>query len=380
MARLQNGLKFPPENTNSIAINVSGLIQTPLYPLHLKLNAKMVAFAGYQLPIQYPSGIIKEHLHCRSQTGFFDISHMGQCLISGDNIAEQLDKLIPSNIKKLAPEQQLYTVLTHPDGGIIDDIIISRLKNNYLIVVNAACKEKDFTYLQSKLKADIQILTEQALLALQGPVAKDIMFQLSEPACKLSFMQTIETEIEGFKCIISRCGYTGEDGFEISVPNQYARELADLILSFQQVQAIGLGARDTLRLEAGLGLYGNELNDNISPVEASLSWLIDKHKMNYPGAKKIQQQLQKGASKKRIGLIVDGKIPVRERSEVCTKNEQLIGVITSGGFSPTLNKPIAMASIDQACADDILYAIVRNKKITLQVTRLPFVPHQYYRG
>lgn len=359
---------------------MSELKQTPLHSLHLALNAKMVAFAGYHMPLQYPSGIIKEHLHCRSQAGFFDISHMGQCLISGDNVAEQLDKLIPGNIIKLASGQQLYTVLTNPDAGIIDDIIITRLKNHFMIVVNAACKEKDFAYLQSKLSSEIRLLPEQALLALQGSAAKDIMSQLSEPACHLSFMHVIETDIEGIKCTISRCGYTGEDGFEISVPNQYVREFADLILSFQQVQAIGLGARDTLRLEAGLSLYGHELNKLISPVEAGLSWLIDKTKMDYPGANIIRQQLQKGAHRKRVGLVINGKIPVRERSEVYTENEQLIGVITSGGFSPSLNKPIALALIDRPCTDKTLYAIVRNKKITLQVTSLPFVPHKYHRG
>jgi aminomethyltransferase len=304
---------------------------------------------------------------------------MGQCLVGGDNITEQLDKLIPSNIKKLAPGQQLYTVLTNPDAGIIDDIIITRLKHHYMIVVNAACKEKDFSYLQSRLKNEIRLLPEQALLAIQGPDAKDIMFQLNEKASKLSFMHAIEADIEGIQCTISRCGYTGEDGFEISVSNQYARKLADLILSFQQVQAIGLGARDTLRLEAGLSLYGHELKDNISPVEAGLSWFIDKQKTDYPGVKIIHQQLQKGAPRKRVGLTIVGKIPVRELSEVYTETEQWVGLITSGGFSPSLNKPITLALIDHACSDKILYAIVRNQKITMQVTPLPFVPHNYHR-
>jgi len=359
---------------------VSDLKKTPLYDLHLALNAKMVAFAGYQLPLQYPTGIIKEHLHCRSQVGLFDISHMGQCLVSGDNMTEQLDSLTPTNIKNLASGQQRYTVLTHSDGGIIDDIIITRLQNNFLIVVNAACKEKDFAYLQSKLSGKIRVLSDQALLALQGPAAKNIMSQLSPPACHLSFMHALRTDIQGIECTISRCGYTGEDGFEISVAGQYAGQLAELILSFQQVQPVGLGARDTLRLEAGLSLYGHELNENITPVEAGLSWLIDKHKQDYPGAERIQQHSQQGAPRKRVGLTIEGKQPVREHHEIHTQNGQLTGIITSGSFSPSLNKPIALGLIDRQCSDKILYAHIRNRKIPMQVTPLPFVPHRYYRG
>ncbi len=340
----------------------------------------MVSFAGYQMPVQYPIGIIKEHLHCRSKAGFFDISHMGQCLVKDKNMAEQLDKLVPSNIRTLKCGQQRYTVLTNPDGGVIDDIIITRLENEWLIVVNAACKETDFVYLQSKLNSHFQILTKQALFALQGPSAKDIMLELSPSACSLSFMQAIETNINGIECTISRSGYCGEDGFEISVASQFSQEIAELILSFQQVQAIGLGARDTLRLEAGLSLYGHELNNEISPVEGGLSWLIDKNKKNYPGSEKINQQLEQGAPRKRVGFIIDGKIPVREQHQIFTENDTLVGIITSGGFSPSLNKPIAMGLIEQSCFEKNLYAIVRNKKIAMQITPLPFIPHRYHRG
>ena len=340
----------------------------------------MVSFAGYQMPVQYPLGIIKEHLHCRSQAGFFDISHMGQCLVKDKNITERLDCLVPSNIKNLACGQQKYTVLTNPDGGIIDDIIITHLENEWLIVVNAACKDTDFAYLQDMLNGQIQLLDNQALFALQGPMAKDVMTELAYPACNLSFMQAIKTNINGIECIISRSGYCGEDGFEISVASQFAQELAELILSFQQVEAIGLGARDTLRLEAGLSLYGHELNNEISPVEGGLSWLIDKSKKDYPGAEKIKQQLQNGAPRKRIGLIIDGKIPVREQYQIFSENKNLVGIITSGGFSPSLNKPIAMGLIEQSCSDKTVYAIVRDKKIAMQVTPLPFVPHRYHRG
>jgi len=359
---------------------MSDLKHTPLYDLHLALNAKMAPFAGYQMPIQYPSGIIKEHLHCRSLAGFFDISHMGQCLVSGDNIAVQLDKLVPSDILELSSGEQRYTVLTNAEGGIIDDLIIARLEDGFMLVFNAACKEKVITYLQSNLRGHLQLLLEHALLALQGPNAKDVMAELSVQACDLAFMQVLQIDINGMQCTISRSGYTGEDGFEISVAKQHAQLLAELILSFAQVQPIGLGSRDTLRLEAGLSLYGHELNDGISPVEAGLSWLIDKNKCGYPGAEVIQQQLQQGAARKRVGLLVEGKIPVRDHCRVYSGDDVLVGTITSGSFSPSLNQPIALALIDAQCSDKTLYAQVRNKRIALHVTKLPFVAHQYYRG
>jgi len=359
---------------------MSDLKHTPLYDLHLALNAKMASFAGYQMPIQYPSGIIKEHLHCRSLVGFFDISHMGQCLVSGDNAAEQLDKLVPSDILNLSEGEQRYTVLTNAEGGIIDDLIIGHLGDGFMLVFNAACKGKVLSYLQGNLHCHFQVLSEHALLALQGPSAKDVMAELSAQACDLAFMQVLRTDINGIQCTISRSGYTGEDGFEISVAKQHAQLLTELILSFTQVQPVGLGARDTLRLEAGLSLYGHELNDDISPVEASLSWLIDKNKCGYPGTEVIQQQLQQGAARKRVGLLVEGKIPVRDHCQVYSGDDVLVGTITSGSFSPSLNQPIALALIDAQCLDKTLYAQVRNKKIALQVTKLPFVAHQYYRG
>nr|HIL75202.1 glycine cleavage system aminomethyltransferase GcvT [Rhodospirillales bacterium] len=356
---------------------MSDLKQIPLYDLHRSLNAKMVTYAGYQMPVQYPTGIIKEHLHCRSQVGFFDISHMGQCLLRGLNIMEKLDLLIPSALNNLAKGHQCYSVLTNASGGIIDDLMISRLDNDLMIVVNGNCKEKDFAYLKSRL--NVQVLSDQALFALQGPMAKIVMAQLSDQACQLYYMQTVKTKVKGIKCIISRSGYTGEDGFEISVANHYAREMAELLLSFQQVKPMGLGARDTLRLESGFCLYGNELTDTITPVEASLHWLIDKDKRNFPGEKIIREQLQRGAVSKRIGLIVEGRIPVREHQSIHDSDHRIVGMISSGRFSPSLNKPIAMALIDGQCSDATLYAYVRNKTIAMQVTPLPFVNPRYHR-
>jgi len=359
---------------------MSDLKRTPLYELHLALNAKMVSFASYQMPIQYPLGIIKEHIHCRAQAGFFDISHMGQCIVQGNHVAAQLDKLVPSDVLSLAQGEQRYTVLTNPTGGIIDDLIIGRLENSFMLVFNAACKDKVIQYLQSQLQGDFQVLSDYALLAIQGPSAKQVVAELAPLACELKFMQVMQTFINGVQCTISRSGYTGEDGFEISIKNQDAQALAELILSFDSVVPIGLGARDTLRLEAGLSLYGHELSDDISPVEAGLTWLIDKEKLIYPGVDIIQNQLKHGAKRKRVALLIDGKIPVRDHVQIVTAEGELVGSVTSGGFSPTLNQPIALALINASCKDSLLFAQIRNKKIALQVTKLPFVAHQYFRG
>ena len=358
------------------------LKQTPLYSLHLELNAKMVEFAGYLMPVQYDKGIIHEHLHCRHHAGFFDISHMGQCLILGAKAASELERLTPSNITGLKLGEQKYTVLTNPDGGVIDDIIITRIDAGLMIIVNAACKEKDFAHLKNQLKAcEFQELPDQALLALQGVAAVKVMEKFSPDATKLSFMQSCATEIKGMVCHISRSGYTGEDGFEISVANEQAETLARLLLAEKEVEPIGLGARDTLRLEAGLCLYGHELNESITPVEAGLRWIIKKDHSQFLGAEKILQQLARGAEIIRVGLLVDSKIPVREGSVITDSEDKVIGHVTSGSFSPSLGKPVALALIEKNAAslDNRLYAQVRNQKLAVTVTRLPFVPHRYHR-
>ena len=371
------------------------LKQTPLYNLHLKLGAKMVPFAGYHMPLQYDKGIIHEHLHCRSQAGFFDISHMGQCLILGDSAAGELERLTPSDITGLKSGKQKYTVLTNNDGGIIDDIIITRIDSGLMIIVNAACKDKDFAHLKSHLSGQCEFkeLPDHALFALQGPLAATVMQKYSADAAGLSFMQACETEINGIPCTISRSGYTGEDGFEISVANQYAEQLACLLLAEDAVEAVGLGARDTLRLEAGLSLYGHELNETITPVEAGLQWVFKKSfgsaqdrsfgplRTKFPGADKILDQLQQGTEKIRAGLLVESKIPVRDGCEIINSEDNVIGHVTSGGFSPSLGKPVAMALLDPASAGlgNTLYAIVRDRKIAVTVTKLPFIPHRYHR-
>ncbi len=359
---------------------MTDLKQTPLHDLHLQLGAKITAFAGYQMPVQYGHGIIHEHLHCRSHTGFFDISHMGQCLILGENAASQLEKLTPGGIVDLAPGAQKYTLLTNDAGGVIDDIIVTRLEAGLSIIVNAGCKDKDFAYLQQQLAEDCAFieLSDRALFALQGPGAVEVIGQYSPAASALFFMQACATEISGIACDISRSGYSGEDGFEISVANPDAERLARLLLAQEGVEPIGLGARDTLRLEAGLCLYGHELNETITPIEAGLKWLFKKGHSHFPGAEKILAQIRDGAPQSRVGLLVDSRIPVREGCAIYHLDQQ-IGYVTSGSFSPSLNRPVAMALLDRRFAEagTALTAIVRNAPIAVKVSPLPFVPHRY---
>jgi aminomethyltransferase len=361
---------------------VSTLNKTPLYKLHLELNAKMVPFAGYKMPVQYPSGIIEEHLHCRHHAGFFDISHMGQFVISGLSAAQELEKLSPGNINGLAIGQQRYAVLTNDSGGIIDDIIVTRRESGFLIVVNAACKDKDYAHLKHHLPdhCRIEILQDQALFALQGPSAANIMAQLSEQASKLLFMQACHTRIADLDCFISRCGYTGEDGFEISIANQHAETMAKLLLAFNEVAPIGLGARDTLRLEAGLSLYGHELSETITPVEAGLKWTFRKDATNFPGAEFIQSRLKTTPAIKRVGLQLEGRIPARQNTELFDSLDNKVGLVTSGSFSPSLERPIALGLIDSSNKDPVLFAKVRNRTITANISPLPFVTHHYLRS
>lgn len=367
------------------------LKKTPLYNLHLELGARMVPFADYLMPVQYPKGTLHEHLHCREQTGFFDISHMGQCLILGEDAVGGLEQLAPGNFSGLKSGWQKYTVLTNANGGVIDDIVVTRIDTGLMIIVNAACKDKDFKYLYNHLsgRCCFNELSGQALFALQGPAAASVMARLSPPAAELLFMQARGTYIDGIKCNISRSGYTGEDGFEISVAKHSAEQLARIILAEKEVEPIGLAARDTLRLEAGLCLYGHEINETITPIEAGLQWLFKKSYSQasgpidapFPGADKIIPQLQNGPKRIRVGLLVDGKIPVRDGNVILDSTDNAIGYVTSGGYSPSLGLPIAMALIDTKAAEpgNELYSIVRNRRVTATVTALPFVPHRYRR-
>lgn len=368
------------------------LNKTSLFDLHVELGAKMVGFADYHMPVSYKSGIIKEHLHTRKYAGLFDISHMGQIRLSGKNTGAELEKLVPGNIQGLKNQRQRYTVFTNQQGGIMDDLIVGRLDEGWMLVVNAACKQQDFDYLCQQLPAGCSpvLLEDQALLALQGPLAAEILeLLITEGSAAIPFMATAQVVIATIPCQISRCGYTGEDGYEISVANNQAQALARLLLAHEQVQAIGLGARDTLRLEAGLCLYGHDIDTATTPVEAGLSWVIDRNylkpdakKPEFPGAQKILAEFQSAPDRKRVGILPLGRAPVREGAELYNQNNDQVGNITSGGFGPSVGSPIAMGYVtsEYSAIDTQLTAQVRDRNLDVKVVALPFVPHRYYRS
>lgn len=355
----------------------------PLRALHRELGAKTGPFAGYEMPIQYLNGIVQEHRHCRSRVGFFDLSHMGQFFVTGSGAAEALQRLVPSNLLDLAEGRQKYTVLTNSDGGIIDDIIVGRLPKGFMLVVNAACKDKDFDYLSRQLSSECHIeeWTGRALFAVHGPMAAQIMTGLNKYLDRLGFMSVCETTLKGISAVVSRSGYTGEDGFELSVYEGNAERLARWMLADENVAPIGLGARDTLRIEAGLCLYGHELTETVTPVEAGLKWLIDRTRSNYPGAKTVVRQLREGVERQRTGLLIDGKIPLREGSVLFDQADNTVGHVTSGSYAPSLDQPVAMAMVQSNFAKigTSLYATVRNHRITASVSSMPFFPHRYNR-
>ena len=351
----------------------------------------MVAFAGYSMPIHYTEGIIEEHLHTRSCAGLFDVSHMGQLVISGKGVTQGLEKLMPIDLEQLAVNQQTYSLLTTEQGGILDDLIITRWDHEcFFIVVNAACKQQDINHFRQHLpSAEIKVLDQQSLLALQGPKAKQVMAALAPEANKLLFMQGCSVSIEGIRCYITRSGYTGEDGFEISVASQHCARLAERLLADKKVRWIGLGARDSLRLEAGLCLYGHDMDQQTSPVEANLLWSISESRRTggskqggFLGADIILAHADKGAGRKRVGFVVEGRAPVREGAEIVDNTGAVIGVITSGGFSPSLQKPIAMGYVATAfsAVGTELKALVRGKPRTITLSPMPLVPQSYYRG
>lgn len=364
---------------------------TALEPLHRALGARMVPFAGYSMPVQYPSGIIQEHLHTRSAAGLFDVSHMGQVIVSGPHAAQELESIMPADLLALPPLRATYSLLTNTEGGVCDDLIVTRLDDHrFLLVLNAACKHSDLALIQAACTtASVEVLEKQALLALQGPAARPVLSGLMPGVNALSFMQAGEFNIEGIRCWVSCSGYTGEDGFELSVANDDAESLARLLLNQPQVAAIGLGARDSLRLEAGLCLYGHELTDRISPVGAGLRWAIARARRpggdragGYPGADQIAYELSNGTEKKRVGLKVAGKRPVREGQAVHTVDGALIGTISSGGFGPSVGAPVAMAFVDASVTEPgtEFQIDVRGTWITAHVIALPMIAPGYHRG
>jgi aminomethyltransferase len=367
----------------------SDLRKTPLHPLHVGLGARMVPFAGYDMPVQYPDGIIKEHLHTRSQAGLFDVSHMGQALLDGDDPAAALETLTPADVAGLKDGQQRYALLLNDDGGIRDDFMVARLPNERALhlVVNAATKESDFAYIAERLKgrAELKPLPIRALLALQGPFAEDVLARHDYDVQKLGFMRIGRFNIAGAPAIVSRSGYTGEDGFEISVAASEADHVARALLAESEVKPIGLGARDSLRLEAGLCLYGHDIDETTSPIEASLAFSIGKRRKmarDFPAAERLMGEFFDGTKRKRVGLRVQDKVPAREGAEIVDKTGRVIGRITSGGFGPSVGAPIAMGYVETEFATDgtELGVVVRSKTLPLQVAPMPFVPHRYKRN
>lgn len=357
--------------------------QTALYALHKDLKAKITSFAGYAMPLHYPTGIIKEHLHTRRKAGLFDISHMGQIHLTGEQSASKLEQLVPSHIQNLKTGQQRYTVLTNKTGGIIDDLIIANTGSYLLLIVNAARKTTVLHHLKKHLPKHCQVTlqNEQALFALQGPMATKVLEHHDPQLREMPYMRICQTQINDLPCIISRSGYTGEDGFEISVANQHANSLALHLLGHRDVLPVGLGARDSLRLEAGLCLYGHDLSSDITPVEANLAWLIAKDRTDYLGAKRILYQFREGAERYRVGIETSSKSILREGTELFDQQGNKVGYISSGSFGASVNKPVAMGYISAELTPPgtVLFCNQRNKQIEVTVTRLPFIQHRYYR-
>ena len=368
-------------------------LTTPLTALHEELGARMVPFAGYSMPVQYPLGIKQEHLHTRKAAGLFDVSHMGQVWLTGDRVDEALERLVPADIVDLPVNRQRYALLTNDQGGILDDLMISRHEDGFYLVVNAACREADIAHLRANLGDNVQLeeMTDRALVALQGPSAETVLSRLQPAVADMVFMDNKKMELMGETAIISRSGYTGEDGYEISVPASIAEDFVRKLLADPEVEAIGLGARDSLRLEAGLCLYGNDIDTTTTPVEAAISWAVGKPRRRggareggFPGAERILEQMEtRDIKRKRVGLVAEGKAPVREGATLYAGEEggEPIGEVTSGNFGPSMGGPIAMGylSLEAAEVGNTVYADVRGKRRPMKVSATPFVKPGYQR-
>lgn len=370
-----------------MADHESELLKTALYDLHVELGAKMVPFAGYAMPVQYPLGVKGEHLHTRAKAGLFDVSHMGQVRLTGENRVAELEKLVPGDIAILKPGRTRYSAFTQDDGTILDDLMITNAGDSLFLVINAACKDDDIVHMRANLGDGVSLeeIDDRALVALQGPDAAKVLARFAPTVAELKFMGFAEIEIAGVPCFVTRSGYTGEDGYEISVPNTDAEALARKLLGEDEVEAIGLGARDSLRLEAGLCLYGNDIDTTTTPVEGDLTWIINKRRRaegGFRGADVILDQLESGADRKRVGIKPEGKAPAREHTQILNTDGEEIGEITSGGFGPTVDGPIAMGyvAIEFSEPGTKVDLMVRGKARPAEVVALPFTPHRYFRG
>lgn len=366
----------------------SDLKTVPLDSLHRALGARMVPFAGYAMPVQYADGILAEHSHCREHAALFDVSHMGQAYLKGPDVSAALETIVPGSYQELKPGRQRYTVLTNDKGGILDDLmVVKKSKDCLFLVVNAACKERDFAHIRAALagKAELEILEDRALVALQGPQAGKVMAHFAPAAESMVFMDAGPLDVGGIPCFVTRSGYTGEDGFEISVAADQAEKLVRHFLEMPEVKPAGLGARDSLRLEAGLPLYGSDIDETTTPVEAGLPFAVGKRRREeggFPGAEVILAQFRDGVARKRVGIQPEGRAPARAHTEIQDGQGNRIGEVTSGGFGPTVGGPVAMGYVDAAFAEagTPLTLIVRGKPMEARVVDLPFVEQRYKRG
>ena len=367
-----------PQNTETAAA-------TPLHGLHVELGAKMVPFAGYDMPVQYPSGVMAEHNHCRAAAGLFDVSHMGQVRLVGADPAAALERLVPGDIQGLAPGQMRYTMFTSAEGGILDDLMALRRDDCVFLVVNAACKAEDLAHLAAHLDdVEIDHQADRGLLALQGPGAVAALVRHAPDVAAMPFMTAKEISLAGAPCLVTRSGYTGEDGFEIGMDGDAADRVARLLLADPSVAPIGLGARDSLRLEAGLCLYGHDLDVTTSPIEAVLLWTIAKHRRvagAFPGADRILREIAEKPSRRRVGIRPAGRVIAREGVEIQV-NGEAVGQITSGGFGPSVEHPVAMGYVATpfATPGTAIDLMVRGQPRPAEIVKLPFQPHRYFRG
>jgi aminomethyltransferase len=372
------------------------LLETPLHAEHVALGARMVPFAGYDMPVQYPTGIMTEHNWTREHAGLFDVSHMGQCFLVAEDkthetVAKALETLIPADVLGLKPNQQRYSQLLADDGGILDDLMVTRVgapghEGWLYLVVNASMKDSDYAHIEARLPKGVSLKRKDdlALIALQGPSAAGVMAKLSPEAAELPFMGAADVQIDGTWCHVSRSGYTGEDGFEISLHDKDAPKLWSAFVADPEVKPIGLGARDSLRLEAGLCLYGHDIDPTTSPIEAGLIWSIQKRRREeggFPGATRIQHEIANKPARVRVGLLPEGRAPAREGAIITTPDGRDVGVVTSGGFGPSVNGPVAMGYVsrDMAAIGTELHIVVRGKALAAKVAAMPFTPHRYKR-
>ncbi|NCV49496.1 MAG: glycine cleavage system aminomethyltransferase GcvT [Rhodobacterales bacterium] len=371
------------------------LKRTPLYELHCELGAKLTEFAGYEMPVQYSLGILGEHQHTRTKAGLFDVSHMGQIILRGSSYQETalaFERAIPMDVLGLKVGRQRYGFLTTDGGGILDDLMFSNRKDHIFAVLNAACKDSDIVHLRTLLEPEIsiEVIENRALIALQGPASETVLSEFNSQISAMKFMDIETLSIAGTECWISRSGYTGEDGFEISIPSSAAEAITRSILSKQEVEFIGLGARDSLRLEAGLCLYGHDIDEETTPVEASLTWAIQKARRTngerangFLGDEIITQQLDMGTYRKRVGFLPQTRAPMREGVEIyeTESSKEVIGKITSGGYGPTVGHPVAMGYINSEYVDsnDNLFGELRGKRVPVKIAKLPFVPLNFKR-